>query len=263
MACYTQQEIAEAVNVDQSIIAKFMQNGNLAKIHKTPQSQHQIDFTPPIYNVWKQQNKTNDVNHPGNTEITFLDNLLYFYTNPLDIVIDPFAGGGSTIDICKKRSRRYWVSDRQPIVEREDEIRLHDVTEGLPPLHRWKDVKLVYLDPPYWKQAEDKYSDSPNDLANMSLDEFTGTLANLIKKFAKKISDAYIALIIQPTQWKSPDKQFTDHVGDMLRRVNLTVDMRYSCPFESQQCTAQMVEWAKENKKTLVLSREIIVWRID
>ena len=31
-----------------------------------------------------------------------------------DIVLDPFAGGGATIDVCKKRLRRYCVSDRKP-----------------------------------------------------------------------------------------------------------------------------------------------------
>jgi hypothetical protein len=57
--------------------------------------------------------------------------LLYLYTSPFDVIVDPFAGGGSTIDICKKRLRRYFVSDRKPIVEREKEIRTHDLTSGL------------------------------------------------------------------------------------------------------------------------------------
>jgi hypothetical protein len=116
------------------------------------------DFTPPNYNVWKQQEKTAGTKHFGNSEIRWLDNLVYLYTQPADIVVDPFAGSGSTIDLCKKRSRRYWVSDRKPIVEREHEIRRHDMTQGLPPIARWKDVSLVYLDQPYWKQAEGQYS---------------------------------------------------------------------------------------------------------
>ena len=32
-----------------------------------------------------------------------------------------FAGGGSTPDVCRKRFRRCWVSDRKPIVEREQD----------------------------------------------------------------------------------------------------------------------------------------------
>jgi len=39
------------------------------------------------------------------------------------------------------------------------------------------------------------------------------------------------------------------------------VAMRYSVPYESQQCNAQMVEWARDAKQCLVLTREIVVWR--
>jgi DNA modification methylase len=265
LACYTQEEIAEAEDVThQSVgnkIADFANFGQVSKICKI-QAEYLDDFDPPIYNIWKQQNKSNGIKHFGNSESRWVDNLLYLYTKPFDIVVDPFAGGGSTIVFCKRGLRRYYVSDRKPIVEREKEIRRHDITDSLPEVPRWQDVKLVYLDPPYWKQAERQYSDDPTDLANMSLDEFNDKLSTLIKDFGKKLKDAYIALIIQPTQWKTENHMgFVDHVGDMMRMIKLPVDMRFSVPYESQQCTAQMVEWAKENKRCLVLTREIIVWR--
>lgn len=264
LACYTIDEIAETVGCStqpvKDVVSDF--SAELPENLK-PAASHLTDFDPPIYNVWKQQTKTSGANHFGNSEVRWLDNLLYLYTSPLDIVIDPFAGGGSTIDLCKKRFRRYWAGDRTPVPERAAQIREHDITNGLPDLKgRWGNVKLVYLDPPYWRQAEGKYSDSPSDLANMSLEDFNRTLSSLITDLAKKLNNAYIALIIQPTQWRAPERQFTDHVGDMMRMVNLPVDMRYSVPYESQQCTAQMVEWAKQEKRTLVLTREIIVWRI-
>ncbi len=232
------------------------------------------EWEPPIYNVWKQQTKTSGSTHFGNSEVGFVDNLLYLYTEPFDVVVDPFAGGGSTIDLCKRRSRRYFVSDRKPIVERESEIRMHDMTldDGaiaMPSVPRWKDVSLVYLDPPYWIQAAGKYSQDDTDLANMPLDKFNAALAGVVKGFATKLKQsrrdqpAYIALIIQPTQWKADDKQFTDHVGDMLRAVNLPVEMRFSVPYESQQYTPQMVTWAKDNRRCLVLTREIVVWRVN
>lgn len=266
LACYTQEEIAQSENVDRTTVTKmiegFVNIGNLAENHKAAAS-HATDFTAPIYNVWKQQEKTSGSSHFGNSEVRWVDNLLYLYTQPFDVVVDPFAGGGSTIDICKKRFRRHWISDRKPIVERETEIRKWDLTEGLPPLPRWKDVKLVYLDPPYWKQAEGQYSTDPEDLANMDLSRFHESLAATINGFGKKLSGAYIAILIQPTQWKAPEREFTDHVAEMLKLVKLPVDMRFSVPYESQQCNAQMVEWAKVNKKCLVLTRELVVWRVD
>ncbi len=141
---------------------------------------HATDFQTPLYNVWKQQEKTSGSSHFGNSDSRWVDNLLYLYTKPFDVVVDPFAGGGSTIDLCRKRLRRYWVSDRKPIVEREKEIRQHDLTDGLPPLPRWKDVRLVYLDPPYWLQAAGQYSNDPTDLANMQLEKFNEAFAGVI-----------------------------------------------------------------------------------
>ena len=223
-------------------------------------------YQPPVYNVWKKQGKTNSVSHFGNSEVTWLDHLLYLYTKPFDIVVDPFAGGGSTIDLCKMRLRRHLVSDRKPIEIRSD-IRQHDIKEGVLSPPQWKDVRLVYLDPPYWKQAENQYSEDGEDLGNMPLEQFNDSLSGLVKQYAEKlkrarVEGAYIALIIQPTQWKADDRRFTDHIGDMLRAVKLPVHMRYSVPYESQQCTAQMVEWAKEHKTCLVLTREIVVWEV-
>jgi hypothetical protein len=249
------------------ICCKSAELPNLNKSDKAA-AEHATDFDPPIYNIWKQQLKTNGSSHFGNSEIRWLDNLLYLYTLPFDVVLDPFAGGGSTVDLCRKRFRRYFVSDRKPIVEREKEIRRHDVVvDGLPKPPQWKDVRLVYLDPPYWKQAEQQYSADSTDLANMELEEFNTSLAGVINGFLSKLksskssSNQYVALIISPTQWCAPGRQFTDHIGDMLRAVKSPVEMRYSVPYESQQCNAQMVEWAKDNQRCLVLTREIVVWK--
>ena len=263
LACHTQEEIARECQCDQDTVSEIVRKTAILPDSVKPTANHQADFTPPIYNVWKQQEKTPGSGHFGNSEVRWVDNLLYLYTHPLDVVVDPFAGGGSTIDICKKRLRRYWVGDRKPVPERAAQIRAHDLTTGLPPLPRWQDVKLVYLDPPYWKQAEGQYSKDADDLANMPLEQFTKQLAGTINGFAKKLSSgAAIALIIQPTQWKEPERKYTDHIADMLKAVKLPLDMRISCPYESQQCNAQMVDWAKEQKKLLVISREIVVWMV-
>jgi ParB-like nuclease domain len=263
MACYTLEQIAERVAVHKDTVSEVCRN--LAELPESdkPAAAHHTDFEVPLYNVWKQQEKTSGSGHYGNSEVRWVDNLLHRYTEPFDIVVDPFAGGGSTIDICRKRFRRYWVSDRKPVPERAHQVREHDLTSGTPAVPRWQDVKLVYLDPPYWKQAEGQYSNDPTDLANMPLQTFTETLAGIVASFAKKLKPgAAIALLLQPTQWKADGHRYTDHVADMIRAVKLPIDRRVQCPYESQQCTAQMVEWAKQNKEWLVLSRELVIWRV-
>jgi len=264
LACYTEAEIAETLSLGRKTIDDRI--AVLAESYRdknSPKLAFQDDFPVPLYNVWKQQEKSNRVKHFGNSEARWLDNLLYLYTEPFDIVIDPCAGGGATIDVCRHRGRRYWVSDRKPIVAREDEIRRLDlVTDGLPPLYkRWGEVSLVYLDPPYWKQAEGQYSQDPTDLANMSLEDFTTALTRLIHGFAKKLrAGARIAMLMQPTQWNAPERRYTDHVVDLLRAVKLPVVMRVQCPYESQEAKPQMVDWAKAQRQILVLSRELVIW---
>lgn len=271
LSCHTQQEIAEAVGKTQQTIdnrEKEIQNlTSVSKFVKLSAMFEDDGFSIPHLNVWRFSKSSNSVDHFGMSEQAIVENLLYLYTEPFDIVVDPFAGGGSTIDVCKKRLRRYWTSDRKPIPAREHEIRLHDIKDGVPPLNkRWSDVSLTYLDPPYWRQAAGQYSDDAEDLANQTLEEFTNNMVSFVVDVAKRQSKGAIALIIQPTQWKSDNKEFVDHVFDIIQGVKaanapLVLENRVSCPYNSEQYMPQMVNYAKENKKLLVLTRELIIWR--
>jgi predicted transcriptional regulator len=267
--CYTSEEISMTIGVSRkSIDEEIMTFGAFGNSSKTAQSANfQNDFNIPIYNVWTFGKTTNKTEHFGQTEQRILENLLYLYTEPFDIVVDPFGGGGSTLDVCVERKRRCWISDRKPKPGLENKLRTLDITKDMPRLNkRWADVSLTYLDPPYWKQAKGKYSQDNEDLANYeSADEFHLAMAKIIKNIAAKQSKGVIALIIQPTQWKSNNKLFTDHVFEITKLVNsknLVLENRVSCPYSTEQCTPQMVNWAKENKNLLVLSRELVIWKI-
>jgi len=267
LACHTQEDIATAANCTQAWVAELAKKF-ISKVleNQTGKSallaNHLMDFEAPQKNIWNQHDKTPHGKFPGSTEPRWVDNLLYFYTQPFDIVVDPFAGSGSTIDVCQKRLRRYWTSDRKPIPERAHEIRLWDMTEGVPPLHNWRDTKLVYLDPPYWKQVEGEYSQDPTDLANMPLDQFTLTLSGIITDFGKKLhTGAHIALIIQPTHWYAPEHVYTDHAMDMVKLVKLPLARRIACPCDTPRYT-DYLKWCLETRDMLTLNREIIVWRV-
>ena len=97
--------MAETLNVPQQTLSRWIEDfthfGQLSDLGKI--AAEFSDFQAPLYNVWKRQVKTNEVSHPGNSEQTIVENLLHAYTNPFDVVVDPFAGGGSTIDVCRAR----------------------------------------------------------------------------------------------------------------------------------------------------------------
>lgn len=270
LACQSHDDIAIAVGVSRQtvtnkvgVLPEKFPGTALAKLSKFEDE----DWRPPLYNVWHFSRSTNEVDHFGKSEQRIVENLLYLYTQPFDIVVDPFAGGGATIDVCRKRLRRYWVSDRKPLIERESDIRKHDiVTDGAPSNLRWSDVTLTYLDPPYWRQAAGQYSKDPTDLANMDLDEFTAQAVKLIREISRRQSKGVIALLMQPTQWLADERQFTDHVFQIISAVGnkkLRVINRVSCPYESEQYNAQQVTWAKEQHELLVLTRELVIWKIE
>ena len=265
---YTTTEIGEAVGLSQrqahdDVLAISQDIEKSLKVQFSD-----ADWKPPIYNIWSFAKKTNQTEHFGNTEQRIVENLLWAYTQPLDIVVDPFGGGGSTLDVCQERGRRCWISDRKPKPGMENKLRVLDITQELPPLNkRWSDVSLVYLDPPYWAQAKGEYSQDAEDLANYpSADDFHSEMAKVVKAFAAKLKPgSHIALIIQPTQWRSPERQFTDHVFEIIKTVGnkkLIVENRVSCPYSTEQYNAQMTDWARDNRQFLVLTRELIVWRV-
>ena len=262
LQCYTQKEIADRLEITPqsvaSTIKSFTEKGSASDFDRDP------DFRPPLYNVWPFGKLTNEVKHFGNSEQKIVENL-DLYSRLFDIVVDPFAGGGSTLDVCRKKLRRCYLSDRKPIPAREDEIRQLDVVESLPDLgNRWSDVSLTYLDPPYWKQAENEYSTDLQDLANMDLAQFTASLAGVIKNIGKKQSKGVIALLIRPTQWKSKGRRVVDHAFDLISAVgdDLKYDRRISCPTKRVMARPPMIEWAKENKELLAITREVIIWRV-
>ena len=273
LSCHTASEISQSVEIPEQTVRDRIKKLSTEKFLGTKKwklSKYE-DFDEdktlrPVYNFWSFPKNPNPSKFFGNCHPSIIDNLIYLYTEPFDIVIDAFAGSATTIDVCKKRSRRCWISDRKPIPARENEIRKLDIVQELPPLNkRWSEVSLTFLDPPYWKQAEGRYSNDPEDFGNMSLDDFNKNLSGVINGIAKKQSKGFIALIIQPTQWKSPDKGFTDHAFDMIRLADpkrLKLINRIACPLSNLQCLPPMVDHAKENKMLLVQTREIIVWRI-
>jgi len=155
--------------------------------------------------------------------------------------------------------RQCIVSDLNPDKSRP-EIFKHDITEGLP--KNLPKPDMIFLDPPYWKQAEGKYSDNENDLGNMSLNEFYSVMYNLFSEIAdRKINK--IALVISPTQYPN-NLVFEDHIFklDTLLNDKYEIEMRYILPYSTQQYNGTQVEKAKNEKICLSLNRDLVVWRM-
>lgn len=256
LSCHTQEDIAERVGETKQAVSQFLQKSQ-SEFCRNPDLLFS-NFAPELYTVWNFAKATNEVKHFGNIPPEIVDNLLYYYTKPFDVVFDPFGGGGSTIDRCVARKRRYYVSDLSPIPARTD-IRQHDITSGLPDDLPVPD--LVFLDPPYWKQAEGKYSDRETDLANVTLDEFLDTIGGIARDVKRKWQkrSGKLALIIGPCK---EDGKYIDLA--MLCRERITKYLnpvtRIIVPYSTQVHGGAFVQMAKEKRELLYLYRDLMVF---
>ena len=129
LQCCTQEEISEKFDISQKTVSNRIDILSKSAID----SKITKDFTPQLYNIWNFAKNNNETKHFGNVPTEITENLLYAYTQPFDVVFDPFGGGGATIDACKKWYRRYFVSDIQPSeISLQKGMRTHDITTGLP-----------------------------------------------------------------------------------------------------------------------------------
>ncbi len=66
-----------------------------------------VDFRPTPYDVWSfRHDRAFGIPHPGRTPPGIVAHTLHYFTRPNDLVVDPMAGGGTTIDVCKSMGRR-------------------------------------------------------------------------------------------------------------------------------------------------------------
>lgn len=249
----SQKEVAEIIGVSEAEMSRMLQNTQMSDMK---------DFTPFLYNIWNSSNEDNSTKHFGLFPEIFMENLIYYYTNQFDIVYDPFGGGGTTIDVCKKWLRRYYVSDLNPIPAREEEIKKWDIKNGLP-----KDLSspnFVFLDPPYWLQAKEKYSKSKNDLGNMNINEFYKNIENFIKELKKKMKNGYVAFVISPTQWPNEKHKFEDHIIKIINifeKNGFKEEIRYILPYSTEQYNGNQVNIAKKEKFPLSIIRDLVIFK--
>ena len=113
------------------------------------------DFPSQQYGDEKQGDK----DYPGMTPAYVIWNLLQRYTKPKDLVVDPMAGSGTTLDVARDLDRRALGYDVN--VTRKD---IFNCDARSLPLEDEK-ADFVFVDPPY--STHIKYSDDPRCIGRL------------------------------------------------------------------------------------------------
>lgn len=262
--CLTQEQIADELDTPRRTIANWLDGQNM-QMHEMAKPPGATDEKPwgnvQHFDIWTFPQSQDDSSYFGRMPPQVVENLLWFFTELGEIVVDPFAGAGTTIKVAKRMGRRVWGSDLQG--DRWDKtlpIRQHNILDGWPTDAPGK-ANLILLDPPYWEQAKGRYSESGDDLAGMPLDAFYDAWQAIVCVCAEHLAPGgKLAYIISPTQ--CDDGCVVDHASDMLRAcwtANLRVARRVIVPYQTQQATGQQVTWAREGHRLLKLYRDLVV----
>ncbi|MCX7909875.1 MAG: DNA methyltransferase [Ignavibacteria bacterium] len=174
------------------------------------------DFPIQSYgDVAKGNNK-----YPGVTPAFIIYNLIWRYTEPGDLVCDPMAGSGTTIDVCKEERRRVVAFDIVPT--REDIIQAD--ARNLP--LQDNSVDMVFIDSPYGDNI--KYNNHPENIGNLpaTSDKFFEELEKVMVECKRILKEEKILAWLIGDQWaKGIFVPVGFKVYDLLTKYFVPVDV--------------------------------------
>ena len=174
------------------------------------------DYPKQSYGVTPKGNNK----YAGVTPAFILYNLLFRYTEPGDLVVDPMAGSGTTLDVCNDEGRKCLAFDiappRKDVVQNDArKLPIEDNT-----------VDMIFVDSPNGDNI--RYNEHPNNIGRLSAesDEFSDELEKVIKECNRVLKEGKVLAWLIGDQWVK--KQFTPvgfKVYDKLAKYMDTVDI--------------------------------------
>ena len=217
-------------------------------------------FRPTPYDVWAfRHDRSYGVPHPGSIPAAIVAHTLHYFTAPGALVVDPMAGGGTTLDVCEAMGRRCLAYDLDPV---RPDVRRHDVKSGFPSDACGCD--LVFCDPPYHTMLTGPYAAfgiEPEPLTAWKC--FLKQLAR--DTFAALRHGGSIALLLANQTEKDLPAGcgYVDHAFlgySALIEAGFLPQRRISCPMDGAYLP-QHVQRARAEGRLLGQVRDLIVMR--
>jgi hypothetical protein len=219
-------------------------------------------FRPTPYDVWSfRHDPAFGLPRPGSIPAGIVAHALHYFTKPGDLVVDPMAGGGTTLDVCEAMGRRCLAFDNEPA---RPEIQRHDVTKPLPATAHGCD--LVFCDPPYHTMLARRWQGERAGVENKAL---YGWLAFLERFACHALAvlrpGGYLALLLANQTEKDlpPGHGYLDHAFfgyQALVTAGFLPERRISCPMSGAFLPQQVIR-ARSEGRLLGQVRDLLVMR--
>lgn len=216
-----------------------------------------------FYNSWQfaENDPRFGMPHPGRIPGQIPANIIYYYSEPGDLVVDPMAGGGSTLDAAALLGREALGYD---VVPRRPDITQWDISNGFP--DEAKGCQLIFMDPPYWNMKDEGYSDLSS--SRLSLYDFEIWYERVLRHAAITVRPGgFVAVINMGQYFRLPDDFGAGYIDWPIRThmaliaAKMLPWSRISVTYPTTLHTAFDVENAKKGKFFLPILGDIIVMR--
>jgi ParB-like chromosome segregation protein Spo0J len=229
---------------------------------------------------WNDCDKKFGDDWPGRIPAQLIAHILFYFSKPGDLILDPMAGGGVTPDTCLALSRRCWAFDMTDRPDTRPEIEPHTWT--LPtaqqltsstanplswPVSSKEKADLIIFDPPYFdKKAADYDEKSISGLPKKEYLEFLEAFFVLLKQNAKKTTRlAFINADWRDFQGKPAAEEsgkgailIDDHLG-ILNKTGQQHTHIIQAPMSAQRFSAVVVSAMQKKRILGVTSRYVII----
>jgi DNA modification methylase len=206
-------------------LSQYLKNPNVSlKIAKknaddnNPRLETTTLWDYPRQNYGKTQKGSNK--YAGVTPAFVIYNMIKRYTEQGDLVLDPMAGSGTTIDVCNEEGRRciaYDISPTRPDITQNDarKIPLADAS-----------AEMIFIDSPYGDNIN--YNDHPGNIGHISAetDQFYKELDKVMTECYRVLKPGKVLGWLIGDQWVK--KKFTPvgfRVYECLCKYFDTVDI--------------------------------------
>ncbi|OBQ34545.1 MAG: hypothetical protein AN487_17835 [Anabaena sp. CRKS33] len=193
-------------------------------------------------------------------------NCFWYYVKPGDLVIAPMAGSGQILRVYE--ARQEWMGqhvydfqlkmfDLTPHGKYKDLITQHDLTKGFPA----ENPDYIVMDIPYYGMVNQQYSDKPEDLANMALEDWKVAIGAIAKNCATAQKTGTLCTVISPNYRDVTKKQIfmvTDIIRSLWESAGYVLyDKAYSSRRIQQNQTPQMARINNQAKANQIMLTDI------